>query len=71
VGGGTSDGEEVNSYNTFTVKLENSTVKLKAILYTETVTFKDFTCLLNACNSKKCLVLQVYDFFYYLFPRFY
>jgi len=39
----TSDGEEVNSYNTFNVKLENSTVKPKAILYTETVAFKDFT----------------------------
>jgi len=40
----TSDGEEANSYNTFTVKLENSAVKPKTILYTETVTFKDFTC---------------------------
>jgi hypothetical protein len=40
----TSDGEEVNSYNTFTVKLENSTVKPKAILDTQTVAFKDLTC---------------------------
>jgi len=40
----TSDGEEVNSYNIFTVKLENSTVNTKATLYTETVTFRDFTC---------------------------
>ena len=40
----TSDSEEVNSCNTGTVKLENSTVNPKAMLYTATLTFKDFTC---------------------------
>jgi hypothetical protein len=40
----TSDGEEVNSYNTLTVKLESSTVNPKAMLHTETVAFKDFAC---------------------------